>query len=137
MKVCKLIFLLVALLTVSTADAKLKMTKDVYVFGFSASFTDSTVYFTDIQKLDSALIEDKGDLLMHRDEYARQLKYYFNDKRQEPYRTCVVYFGLTEKKAVKKLEKLKRLYTVKAKKVYNVVYLRPEDFKFTIVESNE
>ena len=38
-----------------TASAKVERTK-VYMFGFSASFTDSLVYMTAIQELDSAWI---------------------------------------------------------------------------------
>lgn len=45
-----------------------------YVFGFSASFADSTVYFTDIQKLDSTWIDTKSKFLLGREQYSSQLK---------------------------------------------------------------
>ena len=35
-----------------------------YLFGFAASFADSTVYFTDIQKVDSAWIDTKTKFLL-------------------------------------------------------------------------
>ena len=40
----------------------------VYLYGFAASFNDSTVYFTDIQELDSAVV-DRGGFLYGRDSY--------------------------------------------------------------------
>ena len=37
------------------AEKKPKM-QTVYIFGFSASFTDSTAYLTDVMQLDSAYV---------------------------------------------------------------------------------
>ena len=100
-----------------------------YLFGFSASFADSTVYFPDIQKIDSTWVESKTDFLLGRDEYALQLKGYFNSNKM-PNRTCVVLFGKDLKTAEKKLKKLKETYTIKAKGGYDVRYLTKADFKF-------
>ena len=100
-----------------------------YLFGFSASFADSTVYFTDIQKIDSTWVESKTDFLLGRDEYALQLKGYFNSNKM-PNRTCVVLFGKDLKTAEKKLKKLKETYTIKAKGGYDVRYLTKADFRF-------
>lgn len=47
--------------------------KPVYAFGISASFTDTVVYFTDIQILDSAKVSKEG-FLAHRELYSYQLK---------------------------------------------------------------
>ena len=103
-----------------------------YLFGFSASFADSTVYFTDIQKVDSTWIDSKTKFLLGREEYASQLKGYFNSIKM-PNRTCVVLFGKDLKKAEKKLKKLKDTYTIKAKGGYDVRYLTKADFTFTPV----
>ncbi|MGN1229362.1 MAG: hypothetical protein ACI4T5_06880 [Prevotella sp.] len=103
-----------------------------YLFGFSASFADSTVYFTDIQKVDSTWIDSKTKFLLGREEYASQLKGYFNSIKM-PNRTCVVLFGKDLKKAEKKLKKLKETYTVKAKGGYDVRYLTKADFEFAPV----
>ena len=103
-----------------------------YLFGFSASFADSTVYFTDIQRVDSSWIDSKTKFLLGRDEYSAQLKSYFN-AIQMPNRTCVVLFGKNQKKAEKKLKKLKETYTIKAKGGYDVRYLTKADFKFAPV----
>ena len=103
-----------------------------YLFGFAASFADSTVYFTDIQKVDSAWIDTKTKFLLGRDEYAGQLKRHFA-AMDMPNRTCVVLFGKDLKKAEKKLKKLKETYTVKAKGGYDVHYLTKADFEFAPV----
>lgn len=103
-----------------------------YLFGFSASFADSTVYFTDIQMLDSTWVDSKTKFLLGRDEYALQLKGYFNSNNM-PNRTCVVLFGKDKKTAEKKLKKLKDTYTVKAKGGYDVRYLTKDDFQFKSV----
>lgn len=103
-----------------------------YLFGFSASFADSTVYFTDIQKIDSAWIDTKTKFLLGRDEYSGQLKRHFASMDM-PNRTCVVVFDKDIKKAEKKLRKLKETYTVKAKGGYDVRYMTKADFEFAPV----
>lgn len=103
-----------------------------YLFGFAASFADSTVYFTDIQKVDSAWIDTKNKFLLGRDEYAGQLKRHFA-AMDMPNRTCVVFFASDSKNAEKKLKKLKETYTLKAKGGYDVRYMTKSDFEFTPV----
>ena len=64
MRLKTLIGITILLLGIGTATAQPqeKKKKDtykasVYLFGFSASFNDSIVYFTDIQKVDNVLLE--------------------------------------------------------------------------------
>ena len=54
----KIIMTLATMLLTTGAWAALKP-KTIYVYGFAASFNDSTVYFTDIQQVDSAYIDSK------------------------------------------------------------------------------
>ena len=73
------------LMMVFAASAFSKRPKDknkygVYLAGVSASFTDSLVYFTDVQYLDSAAVDDKG-LLVGRALYSIQLKDYLEQKQ--------------------------------------------------------
>ena len=75
-----------------------------YAFGFAASFNDSTVYFTDIQVLDSAWLNEKNDFLVSRDNYSYQLRDYLASEQQMPRRTCIVYAGKNKKKVEKKPE---------------------------------
>ena len=72
-------------------SAKVERTT-VYIFGFSASFTDSVAYITDVQQLDSAYIETKYDFLMDRVVYSDQLQTYLEAVKQMPNSTCTVFF---------------------------------------------
>ena len=73
-------------------SAKGKIVPEMYIFGFSASFKDSVVYFTEINKIDSAWIDSKTGFLLGRDNYAYQLKNYLTQDKNNPNRTCIVIF---------------------------------------------
>lgn len=81
----------------------------VYMAGVSASFTDSLVYFTDIQFLDSAQVDGKG-FLVGRSQYSVQLKDYIETKEGGKNRTCFMFFNLKKNKLQKELQKLKEKY---------------------------
>ena len=66
----------------------------VYMAGVSASFTDSLVYFTDIQFLDSAQVDGKG-FLVGRSQYSVQLKDYLETKEGGKNRTCFMSVSYT------------------------------------------
>lgn len=114
-------------------EAKTRIEPEMYVFGFSASFTDSIVYFTDIQKLDSAWYDTKTKFLLGRDNYSYQFRDYLKNSQNMPYRTCIVMFATSKKKADKKFQKLKKVYTVKSTG-YDVRYLTSADFAFQAVD---
>lgn len=95
-------------------DATAKKSKDknkygVYMAGVSASFTDSLVYFTDIQFLDSAQVDGKG-FLVGRSQYSVQLKDYLETKEGGKNRTCFMFFNVKKNKLQKELQKLKEKY---------------------------
>ena len=102
----------------------------VYMAGVSASFTDSLVYFTDIQFLDSAQVDGKG-FLVGRSQYSVQLKDYLETKEGGKNRTCFMFFNLKKNKLQKELQKLKE----KCNKGKNMVLkdVNPE-FKFEKAE---
>ena len=136
MKYLKYLVLSVALSVFLPADAakKLENTKKAYLFGFVANFTDSVVYFTDIQEIENVTIQKKSKFLKDRDSYSDQLRYYFTDKLNMPHRTCIVSFGLTRKEAEKKYVKMRKLYTEKnAAGRYDVRYITENDFKFQAI----
>ena len=102
MKYLKLLCLLLVASAIFPALAKSPKDKHkygVYITGVSASFSDSLVYFTNIQYVDSAAVDDK-DLLVGRAEYSMQLKN----------RTCFVYFNRKKKNLQKEINKLKEKY---------------------------
>ena len=114
--------------------AKKKMVEKMYLFGFSASFKDSVVFFTDVQEISNVWYDTRKKFLLGREYYSQQLKTHLAEKNNEPNRTCLVMFATKRKSAEKKFLKLKHLYTQKAKGKYRVSYLPNEDFRFTPVE---
>lgn len=104
----KYIFALTLAAMTMAAQAANKPGK-VYVFGFAASFNDSTVYFTDIQEIDSAYYDSKTKFLYGRDNYSYQLRDYLQTQGfTTP--TCVTSFALTRKDIDKKLARLRKKY---------------------------
>ncbi|MDE5571673.1 MAG: hypothetical protein K2I86_06465, partial [Prevotella sp.] len=75
------------------AQAKPVQPDHVYMFGFSASFKDATIYITDIQDVKGAWIDNKSQFLLSRDNYSFQLKEYFTEKMQQPDRVCMVFYA--------------------------------------------
>ena len=138
MNYLKFFALAVVLMAFLPADAAKKPeTTKAYLFGFVANFTDSVVYFTDIQEIENVTIQKKTKFLKDRDAYSDQLRYYFTDKLNMPHRTCIVSFGLTRKEAEKKYVKMRKLYTEKSAGRYDVRYITENDFKFQAVLPGE
>ncbi|MBO5185672.1 MAG: hypothetical protein J6B91_01290 [Prevotella sp.] len=128
--------MLVSLFAIGEVSAKKKMLPKGYMFGFSAAFTDSVVYFTDIQAVDSVWIDTKSKFLLGRDNYSYQLKDYFTQQKNMPSRTCVVFFGKEKKDVEKKLLKMRKKYTTKSKVPYDIRFLSADEFKFKGIDMN-
>ena len=124
-------------LSYSAAQAKNVVEKKAYMFGFSASFNDSIVYFTTIQEVDSVWFTQKKNMLAGRSNYSNQLRDYCNDKLNQPKRTCIVIGNKSLKKVEKKYEKMKKMYTQNKKATYDVRFISEEDFKFVTINLGE
>lgn len=123
-------YLLAAMLTVSlTASAKYNP-KTIYVYGFAASFNDSTVYFTTVQRLDSAYIDSKTKFLYSRENYSYQLRDYLAEHGMKD-ATCITSFALKQKDAEKKYLKLRKKYLRGNK--FDIKMLAETDFKFEAI----
>ncbi|MCF2592973.1 hypothetical protein I6E11_03990 [Bacteroides caecigallinarum] len=112
MQYIKLLCFLFAISIVVGAAAKKSKDKNkygVYMVGVSASFTDSLVYITDIQFLDSAVVDSKG-FLVGRSQYSLQLKDYLETKENGKNRTCFMFFNVKKNKLQKELSQLKEKY---------------------------
>ncbi|MBO4827458.1 MAG: hypothetical protein J5506_09550 [Prevotella sp.] len=120
--------------TAQGAEAQNWSKQKIYAFGFAASFSDSTVYFTDIQELDDAYIRKKNHFLYHREDYSNQLKYYLADKNQKN-RSCIISYALKRKDAEKKLLKMRKRYS--KENHYDVRYIRPDEFSFNGVKPSD
>ena len=114
MKKILLIFLFVLVAAVGVARDKKTGKKEnkkikevpVYIMGASMSFSDSIVYFTEIQKFDAVVLEN--GFLPHRQYYAYELKDYMSFEENMPGRISVIYFDEKLNKLEKKEQKIKK-----------------------------
>jgi hypothetical protein len=132
-----LVLTLVLAATATTVEAKHVKTSHMYMFGFAASFVDSTLYLTDVQDVEGAWYDTKDKALLLRDAYSDQLKEYMKEKMGKSNRVCLVIFATTKKKAEKKYQKLKKKYMSKDGIIHGMQYLTAPDFKFTAVDISE
>ena len=107
-----------------------KQESGMYMAGVSASFTDSLIYFTEIQYLDSVLL-DKAKLLPMRVQYSEQLEDYLENNLGLKDRTCFIYFDYKKEKVEKVIKKMKSKYMKDGKALLKDV---GSDFKFTKAE---
>ena len=107
-------------------ESKKKIKTEVYVMGVSLSFSDSIVYFTEIQHIDGAIIEDK--MLPNRHLYSYELKDYMSYEEGKPGRTSFIYFSDKRSKLEKKELKVRKKLLYNGEKT--VRYLGSK-FKFT------
>lgn len=122
--------LVVVLVLCSAFTLKKGESKVVYAFGVSASFTDTLVYYTQIQTLDSVKLTKEG-FLPHRDLYSYQLKNYVEEKGLQRSSTSMIYFS--DKKAKLEKEQAKLLDKYKKNKRIAIRSLAAEEFHFSKV----
>jgi hypothetical protein len=133
MKYVKIVFAVALVFAVCSAfSLKKEHSKPVYAFGIAASFTDTVVYFTDIQVLDSAKVSKDG-FLTHRELYSYQLKNYLEDNQLQQNSTCMIYFSENRKK----LEKEETKILSKYKRGGNMTVLRVDSEKFRFTKPEE
>ena len=104
----------------------------VFIFGVSTSFNDSTVYFTEIQQLDSAVVTKRGLFLYGREQYSYQLKEYMQGQNVAT-PTCLVMFASTRNKIEKMFVKLRRRYQNPKKGLYDLKYIDANAFRFITI----
>lgn len=125
MKFVKIALLLAVAIVVCSASSK--KNKSVYAFGLSASFTDTVVFYTEVQVLDSVQL-DKNGFLPYREHYSYQLKNYLEYQKGEKNRTCMIYFSNNQAKLTKTLNKLLAKY--KKGTSVRLEELKQTDFSF-------
>ena len=119
MKYVKILFAMALVLTMCSAfSLKKDHSKTVYAFGIAASFTDTVVYFTDIQILDL---------------YSYQLKNYVEDNGLQQNSTCMIYFSENRKKLEKEATKILSKY----KRNRNTTVTRIDTDKFHFIKPEE
>ena len=133
MKYVKILFAIALVFTMCSAfSLKKDHSKPVYAFGISASFTDTVVYFTEIQILDSVSLSKEG-FLAHRELYSYQLKNYLEDNLLQQNSTCMIYISENKSKLEKEATKILNKY----KKSRNMTVTRIEADKFRFTKPEE
>lgn len=130
MKYVNFLALLFLVMLVCSAFTMEKKDKGMYIAGVSASFTDSLVYFTDIQYLENVEL-GKDKLLPMRDQYSDQLDSYLEMNLNLPYRTCFIYYNKSKAKLEKAIKKIKAKYQKEGKSILRET---GADFKFSPAE---
>lgn len=100
----------------------------VFGFGVAASFKDTVVYFTEIQELDSAIVDSKG-FLKSRPAYSEQLKNFMTENMKQEHTTCMIYFAKNKESLQKTEAKLRKIY--KKDKSVSVQNIALSQFHFT------
>ena len=133
MKYVKILFAIALVFTMCSAfSLKKDHSKPVYAFGISASFTDTVVYFTEIQILDSVSLSKEG-FLAHRELYSYQLKNYLEDNLLQQNSICMIYFSENKKKLEKEATKILNKY----KKNNRMTVSRIDSDKFHFTKPEE
>ncbi len=122
MKIKRYILSLIILLCAMSIQAT-NPQSGVHIFGFATSFTDSTIYITEIQYLDSAYIE-KHHFLLGREQYSYQLQNYLSTKGIKIHPTCVTFFAQEKDQIEKKYLTLRKKYEKAGKFIIKVIPLK-------------
>lgn len=135
--------MLIAILIVgfaSSSNAKGHLPAKLYMFGFAASFNDSTVYFTEIQEVNAYVKNDHNHFLVDRSVYSFQLRNYLQSSGRVLHPTCVTVYAKTKQAIDKKYAALKKKYMpiLKGKKKgsnrYFIETIPVSDFAYTVSE---
>lgn len=121
--------LLVCLLGMSMGAQAAKKPKmqTIYIFGFSASFTDSVAFLTDVMKVDSAYILSNG-FLADRTLYSLQLENHVLGNMKVQNSTNAVFFSTKKKVMDKKYDKVNRIY--QRSENLALIYVGEDEFRF-------
>lgn len=82
----------------------------VYLFGVSQMLTDSVVYITSINQIDSIDLDKKTRTLPNRSEFSLQLKEYLEGQVGLHKQTACVFYAVNRKKLNKQYYKVKKRY---------------------------
>lgn len=128
MKFIKVLVPLFFVMMVCSAFSLKNKSNGLYIVGVSASFTDSLVYFTDVQFLDSVKLDKKTKLLPDRNQYSEQLDEYMEQVKGMKNRTCFIYFNKKKAKLEKVVKKMKEEYKEGGKSILREI---GSEFKFS------
>lgn len=120
MNKCKYLFLalmgIVLLSSFTAPKEKKEEPKRVYMFGVSVDFNDSVVYLTDVQCIDSIVINKDGSIQNYAN-YSFQFKVYLEGTLGEADQTCAVIYSDNKKKLEKRYVKMRKRFRADGRNV--------------------
>ena len=118
MKPLKYILLLAVCCSLLPCLAKGKAKRvPAYLFGYGVSLVDSAAYLTDIQRLDTVILEHKTSFLRDRQLYTAQLGGYLEDSLKLVNTTCAVFYSQKRGRLEKKRAKVNKTQTAMGMKI--------------------
>ena len=92
----------------------------VYLFGVATNFNDSTVYITEVQHLDSIMLNPDGSLPNYVG-YALQMKVHLEGELEEIDQTCAVIYSDKKKNLEKRFLAVRKKYNSNKEKTVKLV----------------
>lgn len=135
----KIGILALLLLITSLSFANLKKDKEkkqAYIFGVATSLTDSVAFITEIQTVDSLMINKDG-FIDNEKEYSYQLKQYIIDNQTKEEKVCAVFYNSDPSKIAKEYKKVSNRLKIKDKKIVKTIPKENFKFEFYIEEDKE
>ena len=132
-----LVFMLLAgVVGMVNAQKKPEM-KSIYMFGFAASFSDSVSCQTQVQRMDSAWLDNHG-FLIDRSLYSLQLQSYVEQMEGVKNPVCTIFFNKKERRIRKLWQKLKKRYDAEQNLIHRDVPVekfsfKPEEYRPVII----
>lgn len=136
MKGLRILLLALLATAIGSMHARVKVKQmPLYIFGYALSPTDSTIYLTNIQRIDTAYLVKKTRMMIARPLYSQQLQQYLEQSNNIRGSICTIFFS--EKKA--KLEKKRNRVSMRAQKEvdYQICFLNSLNMTFTPVQWDE
>ena len=128
-------------LAVMADGGKVPKMQRVAMFGVGISFTDSVVYETEVQVLDSVWVNPGHDFLEDRTLYSLQLQY-FMEQQGVKNAVCTVLFNKSPSSLKSQWEKIRKRHTQSESQRFKIVPLsefrfRPEEYRPIIIHEDE
>ena len=111
------------------------MQTPVFIFGHAMSPTDSTIYVTNIQRIDTAYVQKKKGFLMTRANYSQQLQMLMEQRYGLNDAICTTFFDLDSEKLIKKYNKL--VARIKENKEYKLQLLDERVIQYRVEQWDE
>lgn len=136
MKGLRILLFAILAIAIGSMHAKVKVKQTpLYIFGYALSPTDSTIYLTNIQRIDTAYMVKKTRMMIARAVYSQQLQQYLEESGNVRGSICTIFFN--EKKD--KLEKKRNRVSMRAQKEvdFQISFLNSLNMTFTPVQWDE